>query len=135
MLKQNNLSKNEKIGKRARHVARQIGGRIYVSGNNIYLVTGMPEFDPLFECLNKFKAPGPIDLGFSIDSLSAINKKKLNTWGQALQKWRQIKNFYEKRNEKNNKVQKWSKGIKKLSALHKGYWKILRSWKNNKFFQ
>ena len=127
------------IAQRARDLARQIPGRVFVSQDGIYLVRGTPDFRKLCQCLaglsrppNVSAGPTPMDLGFSPNQIAVLNGGRLSAWGRGLQKWRKILDDYEKprqkTTERRQKYRRWKDEIDQISHDLERLWQTFRRW-------
>lgn len=130
---------DEEIARRARDLARQISGRVFVSRGGLYLVDGSPDFSKLSHCLAGLThlpqgtdAPTPMDLGFSPHEITLLDGNRLSSWGRGLQKWRKILDDYEKprqkTTERRQKYRRWKDEIEQLSRNLEALWQIVRKW-------
>lgn len=130
---------DEEIARRAMDLARQVSGRLFVSREGVYLVSGMPAFRELRRCLAKLSgppgasaAPTPVDLGFAPGQITPLNEEQLTVWGRGLQKWRTILNDYDKPRQKTSdrrhRYRRWKDEIARLSPTLEHLWRTLRLW-------
>ena len=136
---------NEEIGQRARDLARQASGRLFVSQDGLYLVRGMPKFEKLRLCLGDIsgpplasEAPTPLELGFTPKQISPLSAEQLTAWGRGLQKWRKILDSHDKSGQKasnRRKHQHWKGEVEALSHTLEHLWETLRLWEDGKPIQ
>ncbi len=123
---------DEDIARRAMDVARQISGRLFVSEDSVYLVSGTPAFRKLRACLADISeppeisaAPTPMDLGFGASQITPLTEELLTSWGRGLQKWRKILSDYEKPRQKTaerrDKYRRWTDEIGRLDHVRRLY--------------
>ncbi len=133
---------DEEIAQRARNLARQLSGRLFVSKDGVYLVSGTPDFRTLRECLSQIQqpperedAPSPMDLGFSPTQITPLSSQGLTAWGRGLQKWRKILQDYEqprqKTTERRRKYRRWKEEIEHLTQLLEQHWQTFRALEHN----
>ncbi len=131
--------KDEEIARRARDLARQITGRVFISRSGLYLVSGFPEFQKLRDCLADLTSPPqdsavptPLDLGFQPSQVIPLNHENLSAWGRGLQKWRKIVEDYEqpkaKTSERRQKFQQWKDEVELISHNLERLWDIYRKY-------
>jgi len=134
---------DEEIARRAMDLARQVSGRLFVSRDGVYLVSGMPAFRKLRHCLASLSeppgasaAPTPMDLGFAPGQVTPLTGERLTAWGRGLQKWRKILNDYEKprqkTSERRHKYRRWKDEIDRLSHTLEHLWQTLRLWEGGR---
>jgi hypothetical protein len=145
MEKKQTPKKNEEVGYRSRFIARRIPGRIFMLANQLYLVTGKPDFGKLLHCLNSIteipeggEEPGPIELGFDANNISIIDQEKLVSCSRALQKWRKVigdeANSSRQKKKRKEKLEQWIKEVDQLAPELEAQWKIFRDWKKKRHF-
>jgi len=120
-------------------LARQVSGRLFVSQEGVYLVSGMPAFRELRRCLAQLSgppaacaAPTPVDLGFAPGQITPLTEEQLTVWGRGLQKWRTVLNDYDKprqkTSERRQRYRRWKDEIARLSPTLEYLWRTLRLW-------